>query len=210
MQTVFDLQNLYKSYFSRTPFSLPGSAGDTENIRISQNSNRNKIHNSKKDIPFNKEGAYGKDIWFPVEFRINGNIGGSLTIDACTVAVNLSKTIVKTAVSERKGTVKEMFNIDDYKFTIRGFLIDKSRKVPEDDIEKLKAIFETDLPVTLHGGYPEMFLDKSCRVAITSLEFLETQGKTHWIRPFNLTCESDFIADVKDLEVPKKNANTNQ
>lgn len=210
MQTVFDLQNLYKSYFSRAPFNLPGSEGDTGNIRISPNTNRRDIHKSRKDIPFNKEGAYGKDIWFPVEFRINGDIGGSLTIDACTIAVNLSKTIVKTAVSERKGTVKEMFNIDDYKFTIRGFLIDKSRQVPEDDIEKLKAIFETDLPVTLHGGYPEMFLDKSCRVAITSLEFLETQGKTHWIRPFNLTCESDFIADVKDLEVPQKNANTNQ
>jgi len=214
MQTVFDLQNLYKSYFSRTPFNLPGSADeatrDFGSLLTSKNKNRGEIFSSTKGIAFNKTGAYGQDIWFPAEFRINGNISNSLTIDACTIAVNLSKTIVRTAVSERKGTVKEMFNIDDYKFTIRGLLIDKNRKVPEADINKLKLIFETDQPVTLHGGYPEIFLKESTRVAVTSLEFPEVQGKVHWIRPFSLTCESDFIADVKDLEVPQKNANTNQ
>ncbi|AZA84785.1 hypothetical protein C1637_18560 [Chryseobacterium lactis] len=211
MQTVFDLQNLYKSYFSRNPINIPTSGTevmqDFKNLSPSKNKNRGEIFTSTKGIDFNKTGAYGQDIWFPVEFRINGS--DSLTIDACTIAVNLSKTVIRTAVSERKGTVKEMFSIDDYKFTIRGFLIDKNRKVPEADIDKLKMIFETDQPVTMHGGYPEIFLKESTRVAVTSLEFQEVQGKVHWIRPFSLTCESDFIADVKDLEVPKKNANTN-
>nr|WP_315032489.1 DUF6046 domain-containing protein [uncultured Chryseobacterium sp.] len=213
MQTVFDLQNLYKSYFSRTPFNLPNSGDevtrDFRNLGPSKNKNRGEIFSNTKGIAFNKTGAYGQDIWFPAEFRINGNVKETLIIDTCTIAVNLSKTIVRTAVSERKGTVKEMFSIDDYKFTIRGFLIDKTRKVPEGDINKLKMIFETDQPVTLHGGYPEIFLKESTRIAVTSLDFPEVQGQAHWIRPFSLTCESDFIADVKDLEVPKKNANTN-
>ncbi|SHF31761.1 DUF6046 domain-containing protein [Chryseobacterium vrystaatense] len=210
MQTVFDLENLYKSYFSTSPYRISGPDLSMLGIPgwdLKNPSPRGTVHYSKNTIPFNKIGAYGQDIWFPALFKINEV--EAIEIDICTIAVNLSKTIIRTAVSERKGTVKEMFNIDDYKFTIRGFLMGKNRKVPEDDIEKLKNIFETDLPVTLHGGYPEMFLDKSCRVAVTSLEFPETQGKTHWVRPFSLTCESDFIADVKNLEVPQ-NANINQ
>lgn len=216
MQTSFDFGNLYETYFSKTPYYVPDSGFQDNAIEErhapTANKHRGKIRKSTKDIPFNSFTSDGRDIWFPAEFRVNGNTGstnGPLIIEACTIAVNLSKTIIRTAVSERKGTVKEMFNIDDYKFTIRGFLIGKGRVVPETDINKLKNIFETSEPVTLHGGYPEMFLDKSCRVAVTSLEFPEVQGKAHWIRPFSLTCESDFIADVKDLELPN-NVNTNK
>ncbi|WP_312398813.1 DUF6046 domain-containing protein [Chryseobacterium sp.] len=213
MYTQFDLAELYKTYFSKTPYHIPDSGFKDNEITVgsgeSANKHRGKIRNNKAGIAFNRVTTKGQDIWFPAEFRINGNANDPLIIDACTIAVNLSKTIVRTAVSERKGTVKEMFNIDDYKFTIRGFLIGKGRTVPEDDISKLKTIFETGEPVSLNGGYPELFLEKSNRVAITSLEFPEVQGKAYWIRPFTLTCESDFIADVKDLEVPN-NANTNK
>lgn len=148
----------------------------------------------KNNIALNKIGAYGQDIWFPVEFWKDKE--KVIEIDACTVTVNLSKTIIKTTVSERKGTVHEVFGIDDYKFTIKGFLIGKNRVFPEDQINKLKEIFETIEPVSLHGGYPELFLDKSCRVVIAALDFPEVQGKNPWIRPFNLTCESDFIQNL--------------
>jgi hypothetical protein len=99
-------------------------------------------------------------------------------------------------VSERKGSVKECFSIDDYKFTIRGFLIGENRKFPEKEIQKLRRLAETTKAVELHGGYPELFLDESCRIAIESLEFPEVQGKQNWIRPFTLNCESDFIQDL--------------
>lgn len=58
----------------------------------------------------------------------------------------------------------------------------KRAKFPEDEINKLKTLFESNLPVELHGGYQELFLEKSCWVAIETLEFPETQGKAQWIR----------------------------
>jgi hypothetical protein len=129
-------------------------------------------------------------------------IGGSweninIAIDACTVSVNMINTIISTPVVERKGTVNEIVNLDDYKFTIRGFLIGKNRLVPEDDIMKLTALRESTREKTLHGGYPELFLDETCRVVISELEFPEVQGQNHWIRPFTLTCKSDFITDLE-------------
>lgn len=206
MISVFDLQDLYKTYFNKSPYFITPKSSEKQVTQdvvyagIAQNPNpKGTIYRSLKNRAFNKIGAYGQDIWFPIEFWKSNE--KSIEIDACTVAVNLSKTIIKTAVSERKGTVHEVFAIDDYKFTIKGFLIGKNRTFPEEQINMLKEFFETTEPVSLHGGYPELFLDQSRRVVIATLDFPEVQGKNHWIRPFNLTCESDFISDIEDLIV---------
>ncbi len=201
MVSIFDLQDLYKTYFHKSPYYISKKDSEkpvTQDIvysGIPENDRRKgSIDYSTKQIALNKIGAYGQDIWFPIEFWKSTE--KVLEIEACTVAINLSKTIIKTAVSERKGSVHEVFGIDDYKFTIKGFLIGKNRFFPEEQINKLKEIFETTEPVSLHGGYPELFLDESCRVIIATLDFPEVQGKSPWIRPFNLTCESDFIQDL--------------
>lgn len=205
MVTIFDLNNLYKEYFGKSPFYVGAQGEVTQNINslnIPKNETpKGMIHLSKKNIEFNKIGKYGQDIWFPVELRGHKGKGDdfeimNISIDACTIAVNIAKTIIRTAVSERKGTVKEIFNVDDYKFTVRGFLIGKNRRVPEGGIQTLKELFESTNPVTMHGGYPEMFLDATCQVSISALEFPETQGTQHWIRPFIMTIESDFINDL--------------
>lgn len=199
---AFDLHKLYKDVFGREPYYIqPKGSDDTETPEvkygaIEQNPHpRGKIHYTQSgNVSLNKIGAYGQDIWCPIKL-VNADIG-EMEIDYCTTAVNLSKTIIRTPVSERKGSVKECFNIDDYKFTIRGFLIGKGRKFPDEDIDKLRRLLESTQSVELHGGYPELFLDKSCRVAVETLEFPETQGQAYWIRPFSMTCETDYIEDL--------------
>lgn len=205
LNTVFDLHKLYKTYFTNSPYFVAGADSKEPVTEVpgysitSENPHpRGKIAYSSKNIALNKIGAYGQSIWFPVELFKSGQL--VIEIDACTIAVNLSKTIIKTAVSERKGTIKECFAIDDYRFTIRGFLIGKDRKVPEDQILQLRDWFETTEPIELHGGYPELFMDESCRVAITTLDFPEVQGKAVWIRPFTMTLETDFIDDLTTIE----------
>ena len=204
---AFNLVTLYKEYFGRGSYYVDqsGLAKPAENISFSglpQNPNpRGTIHYSSKNISFNKQGYYGQDIWHPIELRGSKVVGKdveplSLQIDVCTISVNLVSTIVNTPVIERKGTVNEIVNIDDYKFTIRGFLIDKNRKFPEDQIQTLIAIKESTQEKTLHGGYPEIFLDETCRIIISDLEFPEVQGQNHWIKPFSMTCKSDFIIDL--------------
>ncbi len=192
---VFNLLTLYKEYFGREPFK----------VEKNNDSPRGTIHYSNKNISFNKIGAYGQDIWFPCELRggklNNGNWEAiSVVLNACTIAVNMVTNVVSTPVVGRKGTVNEIVNIEDYKFTIRGFLIGQNRKVPEDKIKALVDLKESWMEKTLHGGYPEIFLDESCRIIITELEFPEVQGQSHWIRPFVLTCKSDFITDLEYFE----------
>jgi hypothetical protein len=197
MANNFDIFNLYKSVFGSSPYFVKETIGQPEVIKFDiPDSDRNKysLDYSLKQIAFNKKSMLGKDIWFPVTFWVSDSL--NIEIEACTVGVNLSKTIVRTAVSERKGTVKEQFNIDDYRFTIKGMLIGKNRLFPEDQIAALKSIFEQNEPVFLKGGYPEIFLEDNAQVVITSLDFPEVEGKSPYIRPFSLMCESDYIEDL--------------
>ncbi|SIT25643.1 hypothetical protein SAMN05421786_11545 [Chryseobacterium ureilyticum] len=161
------------------------------------------IHTSNRTgQALNKIGTYGQDIWFPIVLKGSKILADNIEpieipIDICTVSVNMVSTIIDTPVVERKGTVTEIINIDNYKFTIRGFLVGKNRKFPEKEILDLTALRESTLEKTLHGGYPELFLDETCRIVISDLEFPETQGQNYWIRPFQLTCKSDFITDLE-------------
>ena len=203
---VINLYDLYGEVFGRHSYHIdePKKLNlDVSYSGIPQNERpRGTIHKSLKGQSFNKSGVYGQDIWFPIMLRGSKIEGGKLTnieleIEACTISVNLVSTIINTPDTERKGTVTEIVNIEDYKFTIRGFLIGKNRTVPEQQILDLVAIKESTQEKTLHGGYPEMFLDKSCRIVISELEFPEVQGQNHWIRPFSFTCKSDFITDLE-------------
>jgi hypothetical protein len=207
---VFNLVTLYKEYFGRGSYHIDqtGNTSVAETITYSgltQNPRpRGTIHFSDNTgQSFNKTGKYGQDIWFPITLKSHritetGELEPiELPIDICTISVNLVSTIIRTPVTERIGTVKEIISHDDYKFTIRGFLVSEDRTVPEKQILDLINLRKSTEEKTLHGGYPELFLDKTCRIVISDIDFPEVQGKSHWIKPFTLTCESDFITDLE-------------
>jgi hypothetical protein len=214
---IINLVSLYKEVFGKNPYFIDNTGKTTQatnNITYSGITKnpypKGTIHKSTFGQSFNKTGAYGQDVWFPVRLDSvstskdsNGSIieknDISVDIDICTTSVNLIKTIIRTPIVERKGSVIEICDIENTRFTIRGFLIGKNRTVPEKDIVNLTKMFETDQPVYLHGGYVELFLPKTCKVVISDLEFPEVQGQNHWTRPFNLTCECDFIEDLEVL-----------
>ncbi|WP_298307277.1 DUF6046 domain-containing protein [Flavobacterium sp.] len=198
---IIDLNQLYQQYFNTKPYYVtpkdsvkPTTQDVNYAVSIENPRRKGSIDYSQKGIAYNKIGSYGQDIWFPIQFWKSNN--KVIELEACTVAVSLNKTIIQTVVSERQGTVQERFNTDDYKFSIKGFLIGKDRFFPEDQIQILKDLWQTTEPVQLHGGYPEVFLDESCRVTILNVDFPDAQGKAMWIRPFTMSCISDFIQDL--------------
>lgn len=202
---VFNLVDLYKSYFGKNPYHI-NTVGQTEPVQeimysgLSKNSRpKGTIHKSElSGQDFNKIGAYGQDIWHPITLTGHDydNTAITLNIDICTTSVQLIKTVIRTPVVERKGSVIEICDIENPRFTVRGFLTTQNRTVPERDIVNLQKLFEGENSVFLNGAYVELFLPKTCKVVISDLEFPEVQGKAHWIRPFTLQCEADFIDDL--------------
>lgn len=199
MPSVFDLKELYQTYFNKSPYYInPTPTAQTAQSAypsISPNTlAKGAILQTAQFQSLNKKGLYGLDVWFPITLWKSDS--EKLDIDACTVSVSMSKTIIKTAVSERKGTVKECFAVDDKRFVVKGFLIGEKRRFPEKEINLLTKLFETSAPVQLQGGYVGLFFEGTPQVAMTSLEFPEVEGKNYWIRPFSFSCESDTIVDI--------------
>ena len=177
LQVVTNLEEIYNTYFQK-PYSLPQKVEP--------------VWNSTRFDSQLREEIMGREVFLPI--RLNGVDGMSITCPCATIRVQGSKNVIRTAVSERIGTVKEMFQVGDYIFTIKGVLIAPTGKAfPDDDIYTLRQLFESTEHVLLRNALSDMFLDTTRYVCITDLEFPEVQGKSLKMRPFQLTCESDYI-----------------
>lgn len=193
---ITNIENIYNTYFqpsykvndNREPL-IPEEYGKIEQ----------KPRNEKtiKGIELSKY-VNGVEVFLPIQFWKSQQL--FLEILCCTIRITSKKTIIRTAVSERVGTIKEQFNVGDYIFTIKGVLIGDKRTFPDEKILKMKEIYETTDSVELYNAMTELFMTGSRRIAIESLEFPEVQGGSKHHRPFVLTCESDFVDSLEIVE----------
>lgn len=150
----------------------------------------------------------GVQIWLPTTLYVASQAVSYLPYSV--IKITGKKTIIRTPLPERIGTVKEQYNIDDYKISIKGFLIgDKivAAGFPEDDLYNLKQLYEAKTAVTIDNALSNIFLTNNDldffeqrRVVITNLELPEVQGGRKNVRPFALEMESDsvFTLELKD------------
>lgn len=183
-----DIQDIYKTYFGGN-FKIPA-----ENYaeRYADHKFRTSRHGSKI-----VEEIGGRDVFLPVRLAEQG--GQSITLRCCTLRAVSKKTIVRTAVPERGGTVKEEFSVGDWEFTLKGVLIGDNRAFPDYKMMVMREIYESKEPIYLYSAFTDIFLPKTPEIAIESLEFPEVEGGCAHHRPFVMTCESD---NIRDLIIP--------
>jgi hypothetical protein len=180
---LVDLQNLYRQTFGSRPRIPDRETG--EDLSRFSGSQLLTEH-------------MGKEIWLPVRFvGLPSEFGMSeLLLPYTTVKITGKKTIIKTALSERKGTVKELFSIDDYKISIKGFVIDDKKRVwPEAELSVLKRLWELNESVRLDNALTNVFLNQD-RVVIESIDLPEVEGGRKHIRPISMQLESDSIFEL--------------
>lgn len=172
-----DIGDLYETYFAKPYYVDPKGQVAKE---------------TSFGMPLS-ERMLGMEVFLPVTLSSQGVV---LQIPCCTIRVTCSKTVVKTALSERVGTVKEQFSVGDYQFAVKGVLIaGNGFAFPDRQIYTLRQFFESTTPVTLSNALADLFLDTSQYVCMTSLEFSETSGDLKH-RPFTFTAESDYIQSL--------------
>lgn len=165
------------------------------------------INATKNDIIQANDGSTlstsyaGVEIWLPTWFRgLPQDIrGGVLFMPYTVVRITGKKTIVKTALAERKGTVKELYSLDDYKITIKGFLIDhRNRQWPSAELNDLKKLYELNQSVILDNALTNIFLERDSKVVIEDIDFPEVEGGRKHVRPFVMQMESDSVFTLED------------
>jgi hypothetical protein len=185
---IFNFQKLYGQTFGSRPYVING-----KNEKVSQ------LSGSALTADY-----LGKEIWLPVKFvNLNADLFGAteLLLPYSVIKMDSSKTIVKTSMAERKGTVKELYNADDWNIQIRGFVIDEKKRIwPEEELTILKKLNDLTEAIQLDNALSNIFLDKETRVVIQNLELPEVEGGKKHIRPFSFKIMSDsiFTLEVDD------------
>jgi hypothetical protein len=216
---VFEIEQLYNQFFGSKPVvpkegtnakadtkfvigGLPKKTG-LEFLPV-VNSFNNKVQFTNQGNQLYDVDVKGVEIWLPTKlfnlpFTINGS--NQVKLPYSVISISGGTNIVRTTVSERKGTVKELYNIDDYKISIKGFFIDKERRVwPEDDIIMLKKLHESGEAFGLDNALTNPFLQDNTipdmeqqRVVMTGFSLPEVEGGRKHIRPFVMNLESDSV-----------------
>lgn len=193
---IVDITGIYNTYF-QSPYKVNDNREASIIEEYGKIEQKSVIEKSIKGIELSKF-VGGREVFLPVQFWKSQKL--FLEIHCCTIRITSKKTIIRTAVSERIGTIKEQFNIGDYIFTIKGVLIGENRSFPDEKILQLKELYETTDNVELYNALTELFMTGSRRIAIESLEFPEVQGGSKHHKPFVLTCESDFVETLEIAE----------
>lgn len=194
---IYELEQLYLRTFGSKPYRVQPQekAAELPGFTIQGQENLSPVTASEL------KGSYAeREVWLPIKFvELDEKRFGSteLMLPYAVVKISGKKTIVKTPLAERSGTVKELYSIDDYSIGIKGFLIDdKYRTWPENEIRKLQMLYEMNQAVHLSNALTNLFLGADGRVVIESLEFPEVEGGRKHIRPFSMTLESDSVFNL--------------
>lgn len=192
---IKDLGDLYRYTFGTRPYVVGEAETMPPDAPIVLQGN--KVEISQLSGSALTANYLGKEIWLPVRFLglDAAEFGAAeLLLPYAVVKVSSSKTIVRTPLAERKGTVKELFSADDYKIMIKGFVIDETNRVwPERELTILKKLDDLNTAIQIDNALTNIFLDQDTRVVITALELPEVEGGRNHIRPFSMTLESDSI-----------------
>jgi len=199
---IIDLGKLFQRVFGGKPYVINknGDVTDAPGELYQIPANSLVIKNGQQLTPKGSlvaEKYKGVEIWLPTYLSANGV---TVFLPYSIIKITGKKTIIRTPLVERMGTVKEQYNIDDYSIIIKGFLISDDRTFPEDDLKTLKILYETQTAVTIDNALTNIFLANPAldqfeqrRVVITSLDIPEVQGGRKNVRPFVMEMESDSV-----------------
>lgn len=189
MGNSFNIQNLFTEAFGYQP------PADTLDIPAAPA--RTKM--SKKGQPFYADDIYGREFFMPVKFIGTLQAGATLVpfeyqVPFAIISISRKKTIIKTPLVEREGSVKELINTEDCIINIKGIIVRPDNEWPEDEISDLEKLFSINQSIGLRSALTDIFLkgEFEHKVVIDSINFPGNPGVQH-AKPFEMNCESDSI-----------------
>lgn len=139
--------------------------------------------------------------------NVNDPNGEKITVpnvkfDTCLISVKQSKSIIKTKVHGRKGTVKEYITLDDYDITIEG-IISSVRGAftiyPIDQVQDLVKLCEAPISIQITSSYLNDLFDINYLV-IEDYDISQEIGGMGQ-QKFTMSCVSDYGLTKNDSQL---------
>lgn len=165
--------------------------------------------------PYYATDAMGREYYMPVTmtYEERSSLAGTGTESGVlrkwnlpypVISISSKKTIIETALTERRGTVKELINVEDYEITVKGFIVGNTHELPEQDLAMLRTLYEQNAPVSLACPLTDIFLLRpgrggSDQVVITELKLPVLTGIKN-VRPYELKIVSDEPFNLRTID----------
>lgn len=140
-----------------------------------------------------KRDANGSEAFCPVVISHNGK---KYELPYSTISVGMRKRIESTPMPGRKGTVKELINIEDYVFTIQGIVLGED--LPEEELRQLDELFNINEPVKLENAFSEIFLQRDNTVVIETADYPDMRGVIG-AQAYSFKVVSDTILELEEV-----------
>ncbi|MEG2067707.1 MAG: DUF6046 domain-containing protein [Tannerellaceae bacterium] len=135
-----------------------------------------------------KMDAQGRWYFLPVVLVHKGK---DYEIPNSVISFTGKKTIIETAMVGRKGSVKELINIDDYEISVQGYA--QADDFPEIALSEFNELYNINEAVTLKCALTDIFLSEDDRVVIKSIELSDMRGTDTFLAiKINLVTDQNF------------------
>ena len=165
--------------------------------------------------PYYSQDIQGREYYMPVTLTYTDNAHGTLpdgsslgiqtkwNLPYPVISVSSRKVIVETPLTERRGTVKELINIQDYEIVIKGFITGNTNEFPEADVTTLRTIYEQNSAISIQCPLTDIFLLRpdrtgSDQVVIKELSFPAVSGVKN-VRPYEIRMVSDEPFNLAEI-----------
>jgi|WetSurMetagenome_2_1015567.scaffolds.fasta_scaffold02807_15 hypothetical protein len=142
-----------------------------------------------------KKEANGTEAFCPVDIYHPGT-KKNYSLPYSTVSVTRSKNIVETALPGRKGTVKELIQIEDTQLQIQGVILGDD--LPETEISELNELFEINEAVQFKNAFAEIFMKADNNVIIKDLQCPDMKGITG-AQAYSFVAITDSVLELEEV-----------
>ena len=115
----------------------------------------------------------GRWYFMPVTLEHKGK---SLEIPFAVISISGEKTIVKTPMPGRRGSVNELISVDDAKISLTGLFMSADGSYPEAAVSEMNDLIQVNESIKLVSALSDLLLDPEDRVVIQSWDFPPTPG----------------------------------
>ena len=168
-----DIINLYKQYF--------GDSYAVGEVLVDWGSSHGVEWNRKYN---------GVEVMMPITLK---DAEGEVFLPCATISCSRKNTIIRTAVSERAGTIHEQFAVGDWIIQIKGVVIGTRGDFPEETLCRLLKMADNHDTVEIACPLTDLLLQGCSKIIVESIDIPAIEGRNIRHLPFTLACESDFV-----------------
>ena len=211
-ELTFDLADLFEQTFGYKTQAFDPQFQPVPNDKIPNAGAVRRTDNGAQGSAYYGNDANGREYFMPIKVTypddaklnsgdgllVGDNTTGSLKdwwLPYPVISITSRKTIIETPLTERRGTVKELINIQDYEIVVKGFIISNTNEFPEADVTTLRDLYEQNIALSIQCPLTDIFLLRpdrsgSDQVVIKELIFPSIAGVKN-VRPYELRLVSD-------------------